>query len=163
MLLTVSCFYLQLKSATQVAAVAPSSNTGTSETTSAEIQQSPSVTPVDQEVDESLVIESGSLFQAPVYPPPSKRARQAESSESEDIMTVLRDSNDRTQRTLDSNACKVSQAHPLPDMRQAWCRWMEAATREIHPSLWRAFTDQTYQLINQLLDQSAVLRQAEES
>ena len=88
--------------------------------------------------------------------PSSKKSRK-EVHDTEEILNFLKTSNKCVQKMLEliDNTLSVSS----PDLKRSCCRWMEASFKDIHPSSWRSFRDQYYEMKMLYLDHSAAIQQ----
>ena len=97
---------------------------------------------------EEEVLE-GSVYQ--VTPLISTRSSK-DSWETEDILNILKVSQEQTKKQIHSTLAASS-----PDVKKSWCLWIEANVKDVDPFLWRSFRDQLYQMITQYVDQSAII------
>ena len=79
----------------------------------------------------------------------TKRSSQ-ESGDTEEILS-LKVGNEQTKKTLEQIDSTFSH------IKKSQCLWMEASVKEIDPSLWKSFQDQSYQMITQYVYQSAAV------
>ena len=77
--------------------------------------------------------------------PVSTNRSSNETWDSKEILNLLKTGNKWAHETLEHIDSTLS-ASTL-DLKKYWCLWMEASMKDIHPSLWRSFQDQCYQMI----------------